>query len=167
MSSTPECARRLRQALASAEQPLRAIAEASSRQRPADKWSPREIIGHLIDSASNNHQRFVRASLQSDMVFPGYAQEEWVALQRYQERDWSDLLALWLAFNRHLVWVMAEVPEAVRLQMRARHNFEEIATHAPTTPAQATLDYFMMDYVDHLELHVRQILGKDWTAADV
>ena len=59
--------------------------EAATRPAPG-KWSRKEIIGHLIDSASNNHGRFVRAQLQDDLIFAGYDQEEWVRAQRYQER---------------------------------------------------------------------------------
>jgi hypothetical protein len=164
MKTEPECARRLRAALASADPLLRAIPEADSARHPAPgKWCPRQIVGHLIDSASNNHQRFVRAVFQDDLVFPGYAQEQWVELQRYQDTAWSELLTLWAAFNRHIVTIMTAVPEEVRLRVRVRHNLDEIATHAPQRADQATLDYFMSDYVDHLELHMRQILGASWS----
>lgn len=162
----PACATRLLAALSAAEPPLRAISEADSARHPAPgKWSPRQIIGHLIDSASNNHQRFVRAAWQEDLVFPGYAQDDWVALQRYQDTAWAELLVLWGAFNRHLARVMAGVPEAARLRVRTRHNLDELASFPPPTPEQATLDYFMHDYVDHLEMHLRQILGDAWSAA--
>ena len=166
MTSDPECARRLRAALTAAEPLLRTISESDSARRPGpDKWSPRQIIGHLIDSASNNHQRFVRAVWQEDLVFSGYEQEEWVDLQRYQETAWSELLTFWLAYNRHLVRVMSAVPPEARLRVHVRHNLHAIATHAPSRPEQATLDYFMLDYVDHLELHLRQILGASWMPA--
>jgi hypothetical protein len=62
---------------------LLAMSEDRSRLRPAPgKWCPREVIGHLIDSASNNHQRFVRAQFQDDLVFSGYEQDAWVSVQR-------------------------------------------------------------------------------------
>lgn len=159
-SAEPDCARRLRLALARAEPLLRAITAADAARPPAPgKWSPKEIIGHLIDSASNNHQRFVRGALGDDLVFPGYAQDEWVALQQYRATEWGELLSFWLHFNRHIVRVMSAVPEDVRLHIRERHNLGEIATHAPKNREQGTLDYFMLDYVDHLEMHLRQILG--------
>lgn len=165
MSTEPECARRLRTAIAAATPLLHAMSEAdSARARAPGKWSPRQIIGHLIDSASNNHQRFVRAALQDDLVFPGYAQEQWVELQQYEHRPWSELLALWSAFNRHIVSVMAAIPDAARLRVRARHNLDEIATYPPKRADQATLDYFLLDYVDHFEMHLRQILGPTWSA---
>lgn len=159
----PVCSTRLHAALDAAEPGLRAITDAASAQPMAPgKWSPRQIIGHLIDSASNNHQRFVRAAFQDDLVFPGYEQDGWVALQRYQQAHWSELLTFWVAYNRHIATVMSAVPTDVRLRVRVRHNLDEIATHAPASPEQATLDYFMNDYVDHLELHLRQILGAAW-----
>jgi hypothetical protein len=158
-STEPTCATRLRDALTAAEPRLRAISEKqSATPRAPGKWTPREIIGHLIDSASNNHQRFVRGARQDDLVFPGYEQDAWVALQRYGETPWRELLEFWLSFNRHIARVMATVPEEARLRVRARHNLDELATHAPTRADQATLDYFMHDYVDHLELHLGQIL---------
>lgn len=163
--ATPKCARRLLAALSAAEPSLRAISESDSAKAPAPgKWSPRQVLGHLIDSASNNHQRFVRGALQDDLVFPGYAQDGWVELQRYDATAWSELLTLWSAFNRHIARVMSSVPEDVRTRARERHNLDEIATHAPPRPEDATLDYFMSDYVDHFEMHMRQILGAGWKA---
>ncbi|HVZ47412.1 MAG TPA: DinB family protein [Gemmatimonadaceae bacterium] len=168
MTTPPEplCARRLRAAIATAEPMLRAMSDAAAARAPAPgKWSPKQVIGHLIDSATNNHQRFVRAAFQDTLVFPGYAQDDWVALQRYGDAAWDELLTFWLAYNRHIATIMAAVPEEARLRVRATHNLDEIATHAPPTAAHATLDYFMLDYVDHLELHLRQILGERWPSA--
>ncbi len=156
-------AQRLARAVASAEPRLRRIPNAGAGVRPAPgKWSPREVIGHLVDSASNNHQRFVRATWQPNLVFTGYTQDGWVELQRYQEGDWSDLVTLWASFNRHLARVMTAVPEEVRLRVHTEHNLPDVAFRAPASPEQATLAYFMADYVDHLEHHLRQVLGADW-----
>ena len=138
---------------------LHAISDEASAQRPAPgKWSPREIIGHLIDSASNNHQRFVRAQLQDDLVFPGYEQDAWVAVQRYQQAPWRELVELWAAFNRHIARVMEEATESVRMKPRALHNLHQLAFKPLPQDAPATLDYFMRDYVAHLEHHLGQIL---------
>lgn len=131
--------------------------EASARRPAPGKWSPREIIGHLIDSASNNHQRFVRAQFQDHLTFAGYDQDAWVARQRYQDAPWRELVALWSAFNRHLARVMASVPEAVRTKPFARHNLDELAWKPIPASQPATLDYFMADYVGHLKHHLRQI----------
>jgi len=156
--SEPPCATRLREVIAASEPRLRAISTEASARRPAPgKWSPREIIGHLIDSASNNHQRFVRARWQDDLVFPGYAQDDWVALQRYQDAPWEELLDLWASFNRQIARLMAAVPEDARLRPRPKHNLHEIAWQTVPRDRPATLDYFMTDYVGHLEHHLRQI----------
>jgi hypothetical protein len=139
------------------------LTDAESARHPASaKWSPREVIGHLIDSASNNHQRFVRAASQDDLVFPGYDQDRWVDLQDYQNTPWRDLVSLWAAFNRHIARVMAAIPEPVCSRPRARHNLDEIAWRPVSATEPTTLDYFMKDYVEHLEHHLRQILGAEW-----
>ena len=132
-------------------------AERNAARPAAGKWSPREIIGHLIDSASNNHQRFVRARFQQDLVFPGYAQDEWVAAQRYQDAEWSELLTLWAAFNRHIARVMATTPADVRTKTHTRHNLHERGFRPVRADEPATLDFFMEDYVLHLQHHLRQI----------
>ena len=96
---------------------LLALSEDASAQYPAPgKWSPREVLGHLIDSASNNHQRFVRAQVQGGLVFSGYDQDAWVTVQQYQHAPWTELVTLWRAFNLHLARVMAAVPEPVRMR---------------------------------------------------
>ena len=138
---------------------LLAISEADSARRPAPgKWSPKEVVGHLIDSASNNHQRFVRAQFQDDLVFAGYDQDGWVAAQRYQDAAWPALVELWRAYNLHLARVMAATPDAVRLRVHRRHNFHQIAWQTVPEDEPATLDYFMRDYVEHLRHHLRQIM---------
>jgi hypothetical protein len=153
----------LRAVIAASEPLLAELPDTDTARHPAPgKWSPREVIGHLIDSASNNHQRFVRAASQDDLVFPGYEQDRWVELQDYQNAAWTELISLWAAFNRHIARVMAAVPESARLRARTRHNLDQIAWRVVPTTEAATLDYFMMDYVDHLEHHLRQILGPKW-----
>ncbi len=129
----------------------------------AGKWTPREILGHLIDSASNNHQRFVRAQFKDDLVFPGYDQDAWVEVQAYEKAPWPELVDLWRSFNLHLAHVMANIPEQVRFRRVTDHNLDKIAWMTVPADQPATLDYFMADYVDHLEHHLHQILGADWT----
>jgi DinB family protein len=110
------------------------------------RWSKKEILGHLIDSAGNNHQRFVRAQLGGPLEFPGYQQTEWVAAQSYRTESWADLVNLWLFFNRHLLHVWRRVPEAALATPCI------IGTNAPLT-----LEQVMTGYVDHLEHHLKQI----------
>ena len=151
----------LRRAIEKSTPLLEKMDDAATRRRPApSKWSPREIIGHLIDSASNNHQRFVRAQFQEDLVFPGYAQDAWVSAQKYQDAPWDELLALWRSFNLHLARVMEATPEDQRLRRRERHNLDELAWKPVARNEPATLDYFMADYVGHLQHHLDQIIGQ-------
>ena len=131
-------------------------AEAKRRPRP-EKWSPAEIIGHLIDSASNNHQRFVRAQFQNDLVFPGYEQDAWVAFQTYRDARWAELVTLWKLFNIHIARIMENTPDSVRNSPRTKHNLDELAWHPVPKNEPATLDYFMNDYVGHLKHHLAQI----------
>jgi len=142
-----EASRKLQAALEEALPTLRSLSEPEAdRARAPGKWTRKEILGHLIDSAFNNHQRFVRAQQADRYVGPGYDQNAWVSLQGYRERSWSDLLALWEAANRHLVHVMARVrPE--------RLGGECVVGDDPP----ATLDWWMNDYTRHLRHHLAQI----------
>lgn len=126
-----------------------------------DRWSRKEILGHLVDSASNNHQRFVRAQAQDDLVFPGYEQDDWVQAQRYREADWPALVTLWWMYNTHLVRVMEAVPLDIRFQPHYRHNLHEIAWQPVLPDEPTTLDDLMRDYGDHLRHHLAQLLPGD------
>jgi hypothetical protein len=148
----------LRRAVNDATPKLLALGEKSAVRPAPRKWSPREIIGHLIDSASNNHQRFVRGQLQDDLVFPGYAQDDWVRIGRYQDAPWEDLVALWRTFNLQIARVMEGTPEEVRRRPRARHSFDDIGVPGPAGEAP-TLEHLMRDYVVHLKHHLGQIFG--------
>lgn len=123
--------------------------ETALRFRPeADAWSTKEIIGHLIDSASNNHQRFVRLQLTDQLTFPDYGQNNihWVGIQKYQERSWTALLDLWRHFNHHLAHVVRSVdPECLAHVWQVDAN------------TRITLFDMMTDYLRHLEDHLDQI----------
>lgn len=135
---------------------LGASPDAVERRPDKGGWSAKEVLGHLIDSAAVNHQRFVRAQWQ-DLVFASYAQDDWVSAQQYQSAPWIELVALWREYNRHLARVMAAIPVDVRLREQRRHNLHEIAMHPAPAEQPATLDYLMRDYVQHLQHHLTQI----------
>jgi hypothetical protein len=126
---------------------LLALDEMAAGERPvAEKWSRKEILGHLIDSAANNHQRFVRLQIEPTLTLPGYRQPDWVRLQQYQDRSWSDLVDLWIAYNRHLAHVM-------------RHADPQAAGNIWKSPdGDVTLAFLMTDYLKHLRHHLDQIL---------
>jgi len=148
----------LRRAVEEALPVLLAIDEGASVRSPAPgKWCPRELVGHLIDSAANNHQRFVRARLQDDLVFPGYDQDAWVSLQRYREAPWRELVELWRLYNLHLARVFEAIPPELARRSHMRHNFDQIAWRTVPASEPATLEYFADDYVGHLRHHLSQL----------
>ena len=146
----------LRRAVDDATPRLLALGDSSATSPAPLKWSAREIIGHLVDSASNNHQRFVRGQLQDDLIFPGYAQEDWVRIGRYADAPWEDLVALWRTLNLQIARVMDGTPEEIRRRPRERHSFSAIGVPLPGGEA-ATLEHVMADYVVHLKHHLAQI----------
>ncbi len=131
----------------STEASLRKISEADSGVPiRAGGWSRKQVLGHLIDSASNNHQRFVRAALQGSLEFPGYDQEGCVRVQAVQEMPWPGLIALWASYNRYLAHIVANLPERV-LQTKCRIGSSE----------PVTLQFLAEDYVVHLIHHLKQL----------
>lgn len=137
---------------------LLAMTEAESEApRATGKWSAKEIIGHLIDSAANNHQRFVRAQFTDELIFPGYGQNEWVAVQQYQQASWPALVQLWLSYNLHLLHLISHIPEAKLKQTRREHNLDSIAWQTINRSQPTTLEYFIRDYIGHMKHHLRQI----------
>src|SRR5579872_1515889 len=102
-ASFPDASRALLQAVEVAAPKMKSMSDAdATRARAPGKWSCKQVLGHLIDSAANNHQRFVRAQEQARLVFPAYNQNHWVTSQHYDERVWSELVNLWATYNRHL-----------------------------------------------------------------
>jgi hypothetical protein len=111
-----------------------------------DHWSRKQILGHLIDSAANNHQRFVRGQFDRELITPGYAQREWVATERFNDRDWNDLVQFWLAYNRHLLHIMSHA---------APERLDSIVRIGENDPV--SLEFVMIDYVSHMKHHLEQL----------
>jgi hypothetical protein len=146
-----ELSEKLLSVVDSAEPRLRAIsASESSIPLLSGGWSRKQVIAHLIDSASNNHQRFVRAALQTTLDFPGYDQDGNMRVQAPQEADWLLLVSLWAAYNRYLAHVIAHLP-ASKLETPCR-----IGSGKPVT-----LDFLAKDYLTHLVHHLSQIGAAD------
>jgi DinB superfamily len=138
---------------------LLAMSEGESEvRRAAEGWSAKETVGHLIDSAANNHQRFVRAQFKDDLVFDGYVQDEWIAAQHYQQEPWPRLVELWRLYNLHLCHVAAHAPESELKRPRRPHSLDRISFVLVEAGEPATLEYLIRDYVAHLKHHLGQIL---------
>ena len=132
--------------------------EESAEPRAPGKWSPREVLGHLVDSAANNHGRFVRAQLAEDLVFPGYEQEAWVRVQAYRAAPWAELTQLWRSYNLQLARVIDAIGEDDLTRPRARHNFHQLGWRKFSESEPATLQDLIVDYVQHLRHHLEQIV---------
>ncbi|MBA3875232.1 MAG: DinB family protein [Anaerolineae bacterium] len=128
---------------------LRQIGEADTSAIPeVGRWSKKQIIGHLLDSASNNHHRFVRAQQQQSAVFtfPGYEQEAWVSAQAYESSSWAELVELWRLYNRHLAHVIEHMPEdklGVECQIESNES--------------VSLGRLIEDYLKHMKHHLAQL----------
>ena len=130
-----------------AEDKLRHVSESAS-STPVLKggWSRKQVLGHLIDSASNNHQRFVRAALQGTLEFPRYDQDGFVRVQTVEKVHWPLLVSLWVDYNLYLAHVIAHLP-ADKLEARCRIGDGE----------PVTLRFLAEDYLTHLLHHLSQI----------
>ena len=149
-----------RQTLEESAERLRSISALASETPPAPgKWSPREVIGHLIDSAANNHQRFVRAQFTEGLEFHGYEQAEWVGVQGYNHENWEQLIQLWKLYNLHLLHLIERIPTEQLTKQRHKHNLHQIAWQPLPVNEPVTLEYFIRDYLGHLKHHLRQIPG--------
>jgi len=127
--------------------------EGELRRKPApDKWSKKELLGHLIDSAANNHHRFIKAQFQpAPMFVEAYAQNDWVRIQKYNEKDSQQLVNLWKAYNEHILFIMQNTPDNnLEIKLNAEDAFENADT----------LFLLMKDYVDHMDHHLKQIFSE-------
>jgi hypothetical protein len=117
-------------------------------QRNRQNRSIKQILGHLIDSAANNHQRMVRLQYNKVLVFPDYQQNNdlWIALQNYQNADWHNLIQLWKQYNLHIIQVIQSVD--ITALDNCWHNFEG---------KSISLRQMIEGYPEHLTLHMNEI----------
>ena len=142
-----EAATQLETSVRAARLWLLELDEAVVRHRPrVDGWSIAEVMGHLIDSACNNHQRFIRAQDDGELVFPKYEQRAWVDRSDYANADWQPLVELWHLYNVQLARIMRGM------------SWQHLKT--PCTIGEyepCTLEFLVTDYVDHLNHHLAKI----------
>ena len=149
-----------RETILSARERLSRITDEQSRRGTSeDNWAPIEILGHLVDSAANNHERFVRGQFTEDLVFPGYEGDRWVSAQKYRDESWPDVIQLWTSYNLHLLHVVSVIAEDIRTKPRQNHSLDQIAFNLVDRNTPATLEYLIRDYVDHLRHHLDQIFA--------
>ncbi|MDR6805684.1 putative FMN-binding regulatory protein PaiB [Dyadobacter sp. BE34] len=126
---------------------IQAIPAGEFESKPApEKWSKKEILGHLIDSAANNHQRFIRIQSEDEPVI-FYNQNDWVGLSRYNLMETEQVIATWKYYNLHL----AAIAKVIPTQNLSRNGVGRDGQ-------KHTLKWYFDDYVDHMEHHLRQIV---------
>ena len=141
----------LRDTLAKELPHLTGLSEAAASARPSGpaSWSPKQELGHLIDSAANNHTRFVRASLETEMAGPSYAQNGWVDIHGYQDKPWTTTVFFWHTYNVFLADLIARIPE---------EKLTNTCTIGSTEPC--TLRFLIEDYVLHMQHHIDHLLHR-------
>ena len=118
----------------------------ASLKSASDSWSKKEILCHLLDSAVNNHHRFIRAQEVEELTFPAYTQEHWVNSQGYEERPWPELVDLWRLYNRHLAHVISRITEE-KLAVQCMIGSDE----------PVSLGYLVEDYLVHMRHHLAEL----------
>ncbi|RJP62448.1 MAG: DinB family protein [Ignavibacteriales bacterium] len=110
------------------------------------KWSRKEILGHLIDSAANNHQRFVRVQFEDNPAIT-YEQNKWVSTEDFNNASTDNLITLWRSYNKHLAYIISVIP---------KDKFTNQCNIGKEEPV--TLEWLFKDYVKHLGHHINQII---------
>lgn len=125
---------------------LEAVPEEQMNFKPLPKkWSKKEIIGHLADSAQNNIRRFIVAQYEDEPHIV-YKQDEWVNITSYQQYDLDDLIQLWWVLNKHICHILENItPEQSRRICRSENSH--------------TIEWLAADYIKHLKHHIHQVLN--------
>lgn len=119
--------------------------ENMSEKSSSNKWSKKEIIGHLIDSATNNHQRFVRGQFENNPEIH-YDQNNWNEYNFYQQIDSKQIILFWTIYNKQLIEIIERIPT------------ENLKRQVNVGGALLTLEFLIIDYVEHLEHHLKQVI---------
>ena len=127
---------------------LKAISETDLLFKSSpEKWSKKQILGHLIDSATNNHQRFVRVQFEIEpTIF--YNQNKWVEVHNYELLDTKQLISFWESYNRQLIHILKLIPED-RLNRKSTDHSGQLVT----------MKFQINDYVAHMEHHLKELVG--------
>ncbi len=120
--------------------------ENMSAKLSPNKWSKKEILGHLIDSATNNHQRFIRGQFELQPEIR-YDQNKWNEFNFYQEIESNQIISFWTIYNKQLIEIINRIPE------------ENLSKQIKIGENLLTLEFLIIDYVEHLEYHLKQIIA--------
>ena len=127
---------------------LRSLNETKAAIKPSPaKWSKKEILGHLIDSATNNHHRFVRAQFELEPTIL-YNQNEWNKHSYYDSMEDDHIVSFWTWYNRHIIELVRRIPPPM---LKRECTMEDGSTR--------TIAWLFDDYVRHMEHHLRQIFA--------
>ena len=118
-----------------------------SNQPSETQWSKKQILGHLIDSATNNHQRFVRVQFEENPVI-SYDQNQWNRHSHYSRMEAGELIRFWQSYNQHLSLLIKQIPE---------EKLERVCIVGQNK--KVTLLFLITDYIEHMEHHLKQIVN--------
>jgi len=142
-----EAARELTHIVREYVEKFKLIPESEFSAKPrAEKWSKKEIVGHLIDSAQNNLRRFICGQYETEPPFITYQQDFWVSSNGYQHMKSADVILLWQLLNQRIAFVLETMPEASHKKLT-------------NTGAMHALDWLAADYVKHMKHHINQIIS--------
>lgn len=108
------------------------------------KWSKKEVIGHLIDSAQNNLRRFILAQYEEDTTV-AYNQDKWVSINDYQHQPLPHVIQFWYLLNKQIVYIL-------------NNTSDESGQRTSKTDALHTIEWLALDYIKHLAHHLHQVL---------
>jgi hypothetical protein len=152
---------RLNAILADVPAKLKTLSESDLSHKPRpDKWSKKETLGHLVDSALNNLKRFADAQvLPPPYRVVTYLQDGLVSVNHYQQMNTAALLNLWHTLNSQIVWVVQHLPaEKLSVPVITQDDAKSYTDTAPSGQHNRTLQWLIEDYVAHHEHHLKEIL---------
>jgi len=122
--------------------------EFSNKTQP-NKWSKKEVLGHLIDSAQNNLRRFISGQYEATPSKIVYDQDRWVELNNYQQTESTDVIALWVLINKRILAALEKMPSS---------SYTRMSDTGGTSASLHSLAWLAEDYVRHLKHHLNQII---------
>src|SRR5678815_4830118 len=125
---------------------LKLLPEEGSSMKPLpNKWSKKEVIGHLVDSAQNNIRRFIVAQYDTNPLIV-YRQDDWVSINNYQSYQLEDLVQLWYLLNKQICSILS-------------NTSQDVLQRTCQTESLHTIEWLAEDYIKHMKHHLHQVLN--------